>query len=319
MASPLQRWLFVGLFVIVVASGAVGGYLWWTTRDVQQHLQVFFGDTQAMFLVPVEEDAMLPQPSRPEAWAAAVVEQMRQAPNKDVTSLVTPDVKLLVAQWHAPTWTLHVQMGTGQGSVTESLLAGSLVRTFVASYPGAQQVELRLFGPDGKPYLSQHLDLSKPLTAADFSNRVDGGTSGLPTTLWWKVAAGDKLVPVQVPLKGGSGTPAKDAFNRLLAGPPQEASAFLRPVVPPGLTPEFAGFEDGVATINLNREVPAGAEGEQFIESLVLTLTEVPGVKAVQFLRDGLPMPATVVGPFQLDKPIERPREVNDAASSDKP
>ena len=40
------------------------------------------------------------------------------------------------------------------------------VRSFVASYPGAERVEVRLLNAKGKPYEGQHLDLSRPLTAA---------------------------------------------------------------------------------------------------------------------------------------------------------
>src|SRR5690606_15880486 len=138
-------------------------------------------------------------------------------------------------------WTLHVQVNQGLGSVGESLLVGSLVRTFLASYPEAEKVEIRLFGADGKPYLSQHLDLSRPFTAADFSNRVDGGQAGaLSATLWWRVDGG-KLVPVQAPLAGKTGSPPRDAFERLVAGPPGASASFLKPVVPAGLTPAWAG------------------------------------------------------------------------------
>lgn len=317
--APVQRWLIVAVVFGLLAATGAGGYLWWSARDTAQRLELFYGDTQAMFLVPIEKTVPLPPPERASEWAQAVFAHMRSAPDRDVTSLVTPEVKLLAATWVKPTWTLHVQLGPGMGSVSEKLLAGSLVRTFLASYPGAEQVELRFFGADGKPYLSQHLDLSKPLTARDFSNQVgDGANRGLQATLWWMVQGGEQLVPVQVALAGGTGSPARDAFDRLVSGPPSDAGAFLRPVVPAGLTPEWSALEGGVAMVNLNREVPAGASGERFIEATVLTLTEFPTVTAVQFLRDGLPMPAHV-GPYQLDKPIRRPQDVNEAPAAAQP
>lgn len=319
MALSLRRSWLIGVVGLALAVGGAGGYAWWQTQDQPQRLEVFYGDAQAMFLVPIEDTVVLPPPRQSEAWARAVFERMRKAPNADVATLVNPEVQLLKAEWRKPTWTLHVRLAKGMGSVSESLLAGSLVRTFVGSYPEAEQVELRFFGADGKPYLSQHLDLSRPLTAADFSNRLDGqGGKGLPATVWWKAAGGDKLVPVQVPLTGGSGSPPRDAFDRLVAGPPGEAGSFLQPVVPQGLTPEWGQLEGGVARINLNRDVPKGAQGEAFVEATVLTLTEFSAVQAVQFLRDGLPMP-DAVGKYRLEEPIRRPHEVNDAASAATP
>jgi hypothetical protein len=310
--------LLVAVVFVLAAAGGVGAYVYWSGQDVGQRLEVFYCDTQAMFLVPIEDTVVLPRPEKATAWAEAVFAHMRRSPNKDVTSLITPEVKLKQATWQKPTWTLHVQMGPGMGSVSENLLAGSLVRTFLASYPGAEQVELRFFGADGKPYLSQHLDLSKPLTAADFSNQVGGTGRGLQATLWWQVKGGAQLVPVQVPLSGKTGSPPQDAFLRLVAGPPSEAGSFLEPVVPTGLTPEWGRLEGETVSINLNRDVPADPRGERFIEATVLTLTEFPTIKSVQFLRDGLPMPASV-GPYPLEKPVTRPQDVNEAPAAVQP
>ena len=70
--------------------------------------------------------------------------------------------------------------------------------------------------------------------------------------------------------------------------------------------------------INLKREVPSDAAGERFIQATVLTLTEFPTVTAVQFTRDGLPMPVRV-GPYNLEAPIRRPQDVNEAPAAAQP
>jgi hypothetical protein len=223
---------------------------------------------------------------------------------------------LVDASWASPQWTLTVKLPSTSGTTTETLLAGALVRSYVDSYPGAKSVRLRLLGDDNKPFAAQHLDLAEALTPADFANQGDAApaTSSVSATLWWKTKGGADLVPVKLPLAGGSGIPPRDAFEKLLAGPPAQAASFLEAVAPKGLAARWAKLDGDVAQIDLDADLPAGADGERFVKATVLTLTEFPSVKAVRFWRHDAPASGSA-GAFDLSKPIPRPAGANPAST----
>lgn len=267
---------------------------------------LYYADAQGMALVPVA--ARVAAPEEPGAWAGAMFGRLQKAEDAKLVAPVPADAKLTEAAWAAPRWTLGVQLAKPPGSTDERMLVGALVRTFTAGWPGAKEVRLKLVDAQGRPLASQHLDLSAPLTVADVANTVPGGPggSGVKSTLWWPAKDGGALVPVQLDLAGGTGIPPRDAFDRLVAGPPAEAGGFLAPVVLKGLAPSWVTLDGGTAEIELGGALPDGEPAKQFVEAVVLTLTEFPDVKAVKFVLAGKPVDRAV-GPFQLSGPVARP------------
>lgn len=286
--------------------------------DPAPPLVLHFGDAQGMYLVPVQ---VAPEtPTTPGGWANGIFDRLRTAPRAGLVAAVAPDHKLIDATFAGERWNLTVEVGEPPGSTTERMLVGALVRTFVAGWPGAKEVQLKLVDGKGKPLASQHLDLSVPLTAADVANTAAAGDApggaAVKTTVWWPMKDGGTLVPVQLELKGATGIPPRDAFERLTQGPPAEAGSFLATAVPPGAKPAWSTLEaEGVAAIELGGELPGDARGTRFIEAVVLTLTEFTDVKAVRFTQSGKPI-ARTVGPFRLNAPVARPAAPNGAATA---
>ena len=99
---------------------------------------------------------------------------------------------------------------------------------------------------------------------------------------------GDRLVPVrrQVPAPA---TP--DAvLATVAAGPtPPEAAAGLRTALVTGV--RLSQVADGTATVRLDRDFVAADLREQILAlaQLVYTVTELPGIRGVQFTFDGQP------------------------------
>lgn len=308
------RWLFIAVSLFVLVGLAATGVFQISRPEVPRPVRLFYSDAQAMFLVPV--DAALPMPpfEQEQAWAGALLERLAASPEPALVPVVTPDVRLLEADWSAPLWTIKLQLGSGFGSAMERLLVGGVVQSLVASTPGAERVQLSLVGGNGKPWESQHLDLSRPLAPADVANQLgDPGRSGLAATIWWRSAGGEALVPVRVPLTGQAGTPPADALARLAAGPPADGAAFLSPVAPAALAPRWRGLEEAIAQVDLAAPVPADAAGADFIAAVALTLTEIEGVRAVRFTVDGQ-RAAGRVGEFSLAEPVARPERINPAS-----
>lgn len=312
-ASPSRRWLIA--LVVAALAGAALAFWRGAPSAPSRALTLYYGDPQAMYLVPVAVQTALP--AEPAAAARAIVERLAVAPDARLVPLVPAQASLSEASLQGADWRVKLAMGAGTGSTSERLMAGALVRSLVESHPGSKRVELRLVAPDGQPYLSQHLDLSEPVTPAEFTNQAGADAPGLRATLWWGAAGTDRLLPVEVSLSQGTGSPVRDALERLVAGPPSGAGAFLQPIAPVGLHPTWRALEGGVARVDLNRAVPEGPEGVRFVEAVVLTLTEHAGVKAVRFERDGLHMPAQV-GPYALGEAIARPAAINALGSPER-
>jgi len=293
---------------VILAAGAAGGTWWYVHRPVHQHLTLYYADPQGRVLVPQEQDEDFVRPDAPGPWAQALFDKLATPPKADLVAPVGSGMALVDASWASPQWTLTVKLPRTSGTTTETILAGALVRSYVDSYPGAKSVRLHLVGEDGKPFPGQHLDLTEALTPADFANQADAApaASSLTATLWWPTKGGGELVPVKLPLKGGSGVPPRDAFDQLLAGPPAQAASFLEPVAPKGLGAHWAKLEGDTAQIDLDADLPAGAAGERFVKATALTLTEFPTVKAVRFWRHDAPATGKL-GAFDLSGPIARP------------
>ena len=107
-------------------------------------------------------------------------------------------------------------------------------------------------------------------------------------------------VEIQVPF---SITPIKVCVEQLLH-PPEELGLFSE--FPPGTAALGFNLEDGVAVVDLSAEVE-GVRGETAVNAvvatLVYTLTEIPGVVAVQLRANGEP---AVLDGFEWSAPLTR-------------
>ncbi|MDB5099998.1 MAG: Germination-specific N-acetylmuramoyl-L-alanine amidase [Cyanobacteria bacterium RYN_339] len=316
MSPPISRAIPLAVAALVLLAGGTGGAWWYAHRPVHQHLSLYYADPQGRVLVPVEQDVDFERPDAPGPWAQALFQKLATAPQASLIPAVGSRMTLVDAAWSPPQWTLTVKLPSTSGTTTETILAGALVRSYVDSYPGAKKVRLHLVGDDNKPFAGQHLDLSEALTPAEFANQSEAapGASSVSATLWWQTKGGGELVPVKLPLTGGSGIPPRDAFEKLLAGPPAQAATFLEPVAPKGLVAKWAKLDGDVAQIDLDADLPKDAAAERFVKATVLTLTEFPTVKAVRFWRHDAPAAGTA-GPFDLSKPIARPAGANTAST----
>jgi spore germination protein GerM len=311
--AGLYAFFFGALWVFIVwrGVGAISAPAPAPQAGPGAAITLYYADKQAMYVVPLSLEAQFPATAQPEIWAQALFNRLTQAPDKDVVSAISPGTRLLGAVWSKPLWTLHVQIPKGQGTTGETLMADGIVRSFIENFPGATQVQLSLVDAEGKPYASQHLDLSQPLSEADVANHAgDGSPEGVAVTCWWRLPGTYKLVPVETTLQAGSGDLARDVFHRLVMGPPEASRAFLGAVVPEGLSAEWEAPQGGIAQIDLNRDLPHTPSAQRFIEATTLTLTALPGLKAVRFLNDGLPFSGRV-GPYDLSKAIARPQTQN--------
>lgn len=314
--SPSRSIRSLAVVTALFGAGAIATASWLLApqADPVRQVTLYYADSQGMVLVPIT--ASLSAPSEPAAWARTVFETLRGPRGDKLAAPLPADAKLLEAAWAAPRWTLGVQLARPLGSTDERLLVGALVRTFTGGWPGAREVRLKLLDAQGRPLASQHLDLSAPLTLADVANTLEAapGNGGIKSTLWWPAKDGGTLVPVQIALTGGSGIPPRDALERLVAGPPAEAGGFLAGVVPPGARPAWVSLDAGVARIEVGGKLADAEPARRFVEATVLTLTEFPDVRAVQFLLGGRP-PEQAVGTFKLSAPIARPVGAPEAAT----
>ena len=130
-----------------------------------------------------------------------------------------------------------------------------------------------------------------------------GPVNSPPPTSGWRVwwVVDDHVAPGDVhPPTGGDDIAA--ALDALLAGPtPQEAAfgagtALDNPKGKVVLNSLLVGL-DGIAHVDFNRMFET-ADTRPQTSQVVFTLTQFPGVKAVQFLIDGQPNGATGVPPI---------------------
>lgn len=121
----------------------------------------------------------------------------------------------------------------------------------------------------------------------------------------------DKVVPEQrevVVSKGDSLEAA--AFAELMKGPVQKGH---HPVIPEGTKLRSVKTENGLCTLNLSKEFitnsNSGTAGESMtINSIVNTLTEINGIKKVQFLIEGKKEPVYLHLVF--DEPFSRNEDI---------
>lgn len=136
-------------------------------EDGQEEIRVFFGDENAMFLVPltigIPADLSVPEKAQ-EALKALV-----QGPPKDssLSPVLWKGTKILNVDWHETEKLLTVDfskefVGYGGGSAFEKQLVGSLVYT-LTGLPEVEKLQILIEG-EKWDYLPEGTDIYKPLT-----------------------------------------------------------------------------------------------------------------------------------------------------------
>lgn len=143
-----------------------------------------------------------------------------------------------------------------------------------------------------------------PATSRSAIDRSAGAAETMRVTVYYVDfdAHMEALQPVQI-LVPFSVTPIKVSVEQLLR-PPEELGLFSE--FPPGTTARGFNLVDGVAVVDLSATVE-GVRGETAVNAvvatLVYTLTEIPGVEAVQLWADGKP---AVLDGFTWSSPLTR-------------
>lgn len=262
-------------------------------------------DTQGLFLVPYRQAG--PFPATPEAWAQEVFEHLQRKVPSPYVSVVPAHARLNAAEYAPPHWRLVVSLQGNLGSNGERLMVAALVKTFLAGWPAAKDVHLSFRDNKQNPLIGLHIDLSAPLTSSDVANQlVNAPATGLvKATLWWPARDTRDLVPVQVGLEGATGVPPRDALARLLEGPGPESEKFLAKLAIGTDALQWISLKGNTAELQWLGSVPIPSERGNDLRAVVLSLTEFPEVRAVQFRYAGKPL-AQHLGSWNLALPLSR-------------
>lgn len=162
-----------------------------------------------------------------------------------------------------------------------------------------------------------------PAATEELSAAVD--TKTMSTVVYYQDDAG-YLVPVMrsVPLQEGVAAATLSLMVKNEENDMDAARLGLRTVLPEGCEFEIAVYDDGVARIDLSKEVlgMSGADAEQnMIDAIVQTLTEFDNITGVKFLIDGqereaLTYGTDVSGTFTRGSINPETTESSDAANS---
>lgn len=150
-------------------------------QEGQDEIRVFFGDENAMFLVPLTYaiPAGLTVPEK----AQEALELLAQGPPKDssLNHVLWSGTKILSLEWQETEKLLTVNfsrefVGYGGGSAFEKQLVNSLVYT-LTSLPGVHQVQILIEG-ERWDYLPEGTDIYKPLTRSSVGDKLNYSQPG---------------------------------------------------------------------------------------------------------------------------------------------
>ena len=104
VASKPRRWLPIALVFVLALGVAIALAVVQFSRSgpVERTTTLYYGDRQALFLVPITERVSLP--GSIEDRAGAIVERLRKTPSPDLLALMPPGVTLQHATYQAPSW-----------------------------------------------------------------------------------------------------------------------------------------------------------------------------------------------------------------------
>lgn len=142
-------------------------------------------------------------------------------------------------------------------------------------------------------------------TATPTSGSTDPATT---TVRLYFVDADRRLAPVPLPLAGTSADEAVEAVLDLLAPGPTEAQREqgLSSALGPEARLRLVGLRDGTAQVEVSSSPvdPAPDRIPLGVGQVVLSLTSVPGVRAVQLVRDGEPLEVPRPGGARTSAPV---------------
>lgn len=278
-------------------------------REGTTRVTLYFSDLDGMFLVPVSRTI-----ERTPAILRATLDQLLAgpAPNSGLAASVPPmEYQKIRLDGGRATVDLGQQVAAasaGWGSAGSTTALNAIVYT-LGAHPAVREIQ---FTVDGRPaeVLFHGISGSDPFLEADWSS------SGEALTLYLShVTAGRVyLVPYQVTSAGGP-EPARmtEALGHLARGV-QVGQFQLGPTVPAEVAVQAVSRTRDVVRVDFAPGVEGAFGGDpamqaMMLDSIVLTLTSFPGVKAVEFVVDGRPAPA--LGGRDLSAPVSRPQWVN--------
>lgn len=274
----IKRWFGAAIAsAIAVAIGLIA--FQWTPWP--QEVECYYADPQATFLVPVTQKVAIPRASI--KAIPKLLDLLAQAP-KGLTPVVpkqnSPQIAL---QNQTAKVTLQVPP---YGGGIEQLMASALTKS-LCQLPDIQQVGLTLADAQGKPFESEHLDLSEPFRPDAPENENSWLTEGSPTKVYWATPDQRFLVPLQVSLTDAS-HPIENTWRILLAGPRSIDCPLLAPSVTPNLKLSWQGLTKGIAHIGVEQQNLPKPQWKMTQRAIVLTLTEFHSIHGVKFQGSGL-------------------------------
>lgn len=194
------------------------------------------------------------------------------------------------------------------GTLKETLLLQSLVYT-MTDLTGIDHVVITVDGAIREAAFG-HLDTSKPLRRPLAINPEDKELQPgrVYITLWFLDPQGIFLVPVSRAIPAATSN-SRTILAELLKGPKTDST--LLATIPEGTLLLGATPDGSVYTLDFNGSFidnhPRGTAAERHtLESLTLTLTELPQIEAVQLFVEGLSGQA-LLGHIDTSQPLVRP------------
>lgn len=288
--GPRRRLALAALAASAALAGATLAA--WPTA-----LRLWLPDAQGVVLVPSEASypfalRWLSPPGTP-GFVAAVAGRLAAPPPAGLVAPLGPGAAFVSAEAASGRVRVTLRLGPGGGSSGESLAARALARTLLEADPAATEVAIAYVDAAGAPAAGVHLDAGAAWTRDDLVNGAAPGP--LAGVAYWPLKqAPERLVPVRVALAPGP-APAVALASAWAAGPTAPEALALAPAAPPGLSalgPDAAG----TLTLECPSGLSEGPEGRLAVRAAVATFAGVPGVRALRFVRDGLPIAAVVDG-----------------------
>ncbi|WFA04038.1 GerMN domain-containing protein [Bacillus sp. HSf4] len=191
----------------------------------------------------------------------------------------------------------------------------------LTQFNSIDKVKIRMNGHDLKEMPVNGTPLSEELSRKDGINIETAGVTDItatePVTVYYLAESdeGEYYVPVTKRTSGTESDPVTAAIKELTVGPSLKS----------GLLSDFQGnvkleskpkIEDGHVTLDFNEAIYGSADGEkkvisdEVLNSIVLTLTELPDIKSVSVTVNGKAELVNEKGE-KLSKPVTRPSRVN--------
>lgn len=276
------------------------------TKQKQEEVKVYFATKDYRYLVPVTFNI-----SATTGAAQVAVEKLLAGPSDEVLAPVFPEETKL-RQLYLSEETAWVDLTAAATNLSEPKRMAQALEALtltLTEFPGVTRVQVLIEGQ--KRETIGGVAVGSPLSRPEAINPLGEGNM---VTVYFTDKQALYLIPVAVPVPStlAQASPGEQALRLLLAGPPPESR--LGRTVWPGT--KLLGFsvEGSLATLNFSKEVVGyggGSTAESLlVKSVVLTVTEIPGITRVQFLIEGQRQSYLPEG-TEIKEPLPRPSLVN--------